>query len=317
MIKQILLDKNAKTSQNNINRMVEDIKSKKELGFLDSEVIKKRLLERVQKNPFFGQLISSGDKYERIKKSRYFKNAFKEIRKELHHAHGVFLNKSYFQKQKLLNQMEEHLKKTGKIDKEAIALHQKIIQTHLSTRERIKSYGEIYTDIFKITGKPKKVLDLASGLNPLSYPWMNIAELKYVASELNHQDVQFLQKYFDIVRKYSKMRGNAFKMDLLEIEDKKAAQNVVKEHPEVKDNDVCFLFKTLPTLEKSKKNISKDLLQWVPTKWVVVSFSSKSMHKGMNIAKARQEWFEKILKGLKYNYKLVNSENEVFYVIKK
>ena len=45
-----------------------------------------------------------------------------------------------------------------------------------SIKERVPILDGFYQKIFAITGQPKTIIDWACGLNPLSWPWMNLPE---------------------------------------------------------------------------------------------------------------------------------------------
>ncbi|MFN2138329.1 MAG: 16S rRNA methyltransferase, partial [Candidatus Promineifilaceae bacterium] len=45
------------------------------------------------------------------------------------------------------------------------------LESHLSTRERLPIMRAFYEQIFAVTGRPSRLLDLACGLNPLALPW--------------------------------------------------------------------------------------------------------------------------------------------------
>ena len=102
-------------------------------------------------------------------------------------------------------------------------------------------YREMYDSIFKVTGKPKRILDMSSGLNPLSHIWMEVEELRYLASELSKKDVQFIQDYFNMIRKYSKVNGKAFDLDLLKLKDKEFGEKILKEHPELEKTEIKII----------------------------------------------------------------------------
>ena len=46
-----------------------------------------------------------------------------------------------------------------------------------STKERIDYYPKIYSEIFRIAGKPGIIADLGCGVNPFSFPYMNLKKL--------------------------------------------------------------------------------------------------------------------------------------------
>ena len=78
--------------------------------------------------------------------------------------------------------------------------HDRILVLHRSTRERMDFYPILYDRIFAIIGKPKSILDLGCGMNPLSLPYMELRGVKYLAAELTKEDTDFLQRYFDKVK---------------------------------------------------------------------------------------------------------------------
>ncbi|MBU1103950.1 MAG: hypothetical protein KJ600_05325 [Nanoarchaeota archaeon] len=255
--------------------LIEEIKNKKELKSLNSDFvgsITKELLE--------GKKINIDKKSER-------KKIIKEVRSILHAVYGVFKKSKYTKKEKLLKDISS-LKDT--------AGHNKILELHRSTKERLEYYPSVYEKIFAITGKPKSILDLGCGLNPLSYPYMRL-KTEYYATELTEEDSKFIQSYFDKL----KIKGKAYSLDLTRINTLPPA-------------DVCFLFKLLDTLETLKRDITKTIFEQLQTKWVVASFPLKTIGGRKNISKRRLVWFEKIIKDCKYE--TFEIPNEVFYVIK-
>jgi len=97
--------------------------------------------------------------------------------------------------------------------------------------------------------------------------------------------------------------GKAFKLDLTQIEQKL---------PKV---DVCFIFKVVDALETIQWDITPFLLARIQAKWIVVSFSTRSLGGRRPIAAEKRAWFERLLTS--YNYEQFEIPNEVFDVIKK
>ena len=151
---------------------------------------------------------------------------------------------------------------------------------------KYKRDGRAYDMIFEITGKPKSVLDLGCGYSPL---YFSFKDIKYYYADIGHD--------------YIKDKGFIF--DLLNDDYNKL--------PEV---DVVFLFKVLESLEFFKRNISKEVISRLKAKYIVVSFDKKSLSGG-EIKKKGRIWFRIMLRELKLNYKTLDYENEIFFVIKK
>ena len=277
-----------------ISEIIFEVKKKKVLSSLSDKFIKSLIVDFFEKYP---QIEKNLEKHPKFLKSKDFKFLLKEIRKRLHAVYGIFI---LYKKD--LNILKNHLEKTKKLDSKALDIHQKILLSHKSSAERFDSYDFVYESIFDITGKPDKILDLACGLNPLSFPWMHLKKVFYYAYELTEDDSKFIQDYFDSMKNYSGLKGKALAMDLLNLE----------KLPKV---DVCFLFKVLDSLEDIKKNYSEMLLKKIPADFIVVSFPTMSIG-GKNRIKQRG-WFFRLLRKLNYSAKTFEIENEIFYVIKK
>ena len=232
-------------------------------------------------------------KHNKPLKSKEFDILLKDIRKKLHEVYGIF-NLSDVK----LDDLKRKLK--GEISGDVIEEHRKLLVCHRSSKERIDDYSFIYDKIFSITGKPRSILDLACGLNPLSFPFMELKKVDYFAYDVSTKDCKFLKDYFSLMKKFG-LNGKAVAVDLLH----------VGKMPKV---DVCFLFKVLDSLEALERNYSYELFKKIDAKFVVVSFSMKSIG-GVSKLKKRN-WFINFLEKEKYSYESFETGNEVFYVVK-
>ena len=72
-----------------------------------------------------------------------------------------------------------------------------ILAMHASTAERIPYLETFYQDLFQATGQPEILIDLACGMNPLTFPWMNLPTTpKYFAYDIIQPRVGFLNAFF-------------------------------------------------------------------------------------------------------------------------
>ncbi|MBI5871673.1 hypothetical protein HZB88_01155 [archaeon] len=223
---------------------------------------------------------------------------FKTARKMMHDVYGVFKEKGFEKRMKLLERIK------GMDDKEG---HLSILKLHKSSKERIQYYGFVYRKIFGITGKPSSIIDVGCGLNPLSIPFMGPDKegLRYCALELTEEDAGFLQAYFDKMG----INGTAVALDLLDL-------NEVKEFCRRKGrSDVCFMFKLLDTLETEEQGISKWLIEAVDAKWVAASFSTRTLGGKGRISEKRLVWFRRLIEGFRcFEFDIMN---EKFFVCSK
>ncbi len=243
--------------------LIKKLKEKKELKDIDISFISHRIDEYIKDNNLEEKFNSLG-----FFRTSSYKKMFKDLRKKLREVYGIFRAKSFME--------------------------------NPSIKERLVYYKEIYYKIFSITGKPKKILDLGCGLNPLSYEYLG-CKPHYYACDISKEDVKKVKEFF----KKKKINGEAFDFNLVDGNYSKL--------PKV---NVCFLFKTLESLEQIKRDISGPILKSLDCDWIAVSFSRKSMT-GKRIKKSGRAWFRSVLKKLKLYYRVFDVGNEMFFIIKK
>lgn len=265
------------------NQLIQEIKKKKELSELDNKFVKEELDRFFKREP----KILKNLKEQTNPKAKDYKIVVKEVRAKLRRSYGLF-------------RVEKETKKLKQLAKEK--KYAEILKTHSSTKERLSFYDQLYQRIFKITGKPKVILDLGAGLNPLSYGLMK-TKVEYYAYDLSKEEVKVINQFF----KDKKINGKARILDLLEIEK-------VKKLPKA---DVAFLFKMTDVLDKGKGHkTSEEIIKAIPTKFVVISFPTLTMS-GKPMNHPRRGWIELMCKRLGYDLKVLEFSNELFYVIKK
>jgi len=165
-------------------------------------------------------------------------------------------------------------------------------------KERAEFNKEVYEKIFSLTKKPKKILDLGCGLNPLNFPYKDI---EYLATDIDKGILKKVKKYF----KKNKIKGNVFYLDLNNIENLKKVKKV----------EMVFLFKVLDIFNRKKKIIA-EILKSLKTKWIIISFATKTIS-GKKMRNPKRKWFENILRKLAYKYTTLRFYNEIFYIVKK
>ena len=294
---------NKSIDDSKINALVEDVKKKKEIAGVKEEFIVNEIIKYLKQNSRALAKIIESKSHNELKRSKEYKKIIKEIRKVLHKVTGAYQTGNIKDRDKLLKELENSLKNNNFND--FIEIHKKLLSTNTSTRERLEIYPALYKEIFSITGIPKSILDLGAGINPVSFPWFNFGSIEYYVYELNKNDCKFLEKYFDLMKKHTNLKGKAEVLDLLKIKE------VI-----FPKTDICFLFKVLEPLELSTKHkISEELLKKIKSRFIVVSFATRTMAKrAMNYEK--RGWFEKMLQRNGYKFDNIIKENETFYIIR-
>jgi len=184
-----------------------------------------------------------------------------------------------------------------------------ILQKHMSTRERLPHYREVYERLFNGFENEKElnVLDLGSGINGFSYKFMP-KKTCYIGIEAVGQLVQLMNYYF----KTRGLNAMALHESLFSIEKIKKYLN------QIKGRKIVFLFKVLDSLEMIERDYSKKLLnEIVPlADRVVVSFATRSMIKKEKF-KVNRKW---IVEFIKENFKILDdfeTGNERYIVFMK
>jgi len=231
--------------------LVDDVLKKRELSSMDP-IIVQQYIDSFFKTHHKTKIKYDTVPYHQFKRSAEYEYLLKTVRSKLRLVYGMF------QKNKKLR---EKLLKTLNSPNQ-IAIHKDILRTHQSTKERLPYYQNLYSRLFDFTGIPNSILDIASGLNPLSIPFMHCTP-EYIAIELNSIDCDYLNTFF----KKIKYNGSAHPID-------------VAHHPEkIKkfSADVCFMFKTLDSLEEMQPKIVPILLKNIKSTQCIASFSTKTL----------------------------------------
>jgi hypothetical protein len=107
-----------------------------------------------------------------------------------------------------------------------------------------------------------------------------------------------------------KINGEVKQIDLLK-ENNEGIANLSK------DFDITFLFKALDSLESIKRNSSRELLKSLESKFIVVSFATKSIGGNKEIKKSKRNWFTKAIAQFGFKVSTFEIPGEMFYVLGK
>jgi len=242
------------------------------------------------------QLKNLMNKQELIKKITSKKEFSRLPEKDVLLAFKKFDNKNYVDEEKV-KLTRALLRKvfSGFTSRKLLSLKDKssewILRKHLSTRERLSYYKQIYKK-FLINfdfGTGITVFDLGAGVNGFSFIYLReeIENVDYIGIEAIGQLSELMNSYF----KKNKFKAKAMHMSLFELEELK---KIIKRP---KTQKIVFLFKTLDSLEMMERDYSKKLLkQIVPlVDLVVVSFATRSMVKRKKF-KVKRNWIANFVK---------------------
>ncbi len=175
------------------------------------------------------------------------------------------------------------------ISKKLLSLKNKdeewILRKHISTRERLPYYEEIYKRIFNGI-REASVIDLGAGINGFSYIFFK-REIDYISIESVGQLVELTNHYF----RQNKLNASAIHLSLF---DKEKIKEMIRKK---KKPRIILLFKVIDALEAIKRDYSKELIsEIVPlADKIVVSFATKSLGRREKF-QAKRNWIENFIK---------------------
>ncbi|MBI4441536.1 hypothetical protein HY639_05190 [Candidatus Woesearchaeota archaeon] len=277
--------------------IVRAIQAKKEISAIDESWIRERLQLLLEKRKAIHLKMQQARDFRQFSRSGEYEALLKAVRADLHAVYGTF-QRQVHARRKAFNELRgayEHK------DTRIMALHEKILSTHTSTRERLPFYPTIYKRIFAKTGIPRTLLDVSCGLNPFSYPWMGM-DGTYHATEVTREDCEMVRQYFA----FAHITGSVTQLDILK--DCSALKTFRA--------DVCFLWKLLDTLEYYRRDISKELLPVIRAPTLIVSFSTRTLT-GKPMRKTRRMWFEQFCTDQEWLLDTEECANELFYIVKR
>jgi 16S rRNA (guanine(1405)-N(7))-methyltransferase len=262
-----------------VDEAIDLILKKKELAGISKDVALKEIRRNL--TPKVADLIR-----QKRFKSEEFRIFLKKVRAQLRRQFGAFNNPT-------INRAELIKKKD----------YNGLLLSHKSSRERMPYYKEVYSKIFEKIKKPASIIDIGCGFNPLSIEYMEIKPEKYLALDINENDLKIINEYFS----QKKISGSARVFDA----------TLLSSYSFLENYDSCFAFKVFEILERTKSHrLTEDIISRIPSKNIIASFSTKTLS-GAPMSKNRRIWFEVMCKRLGYSIESFKIPNEIFYILKK
>jgi len=195
------------------------------------------------------------------------KEVDKNARRVLHQMTGAFMTRQQLKKG------EAFMRAYAEGDRDALG---EALKLHASTRERLNGIDDFYRQLFEITGKPNRILDLACGLNPL---YLGDKGYSVYGVDVHGEMAGFVDEW-----------ANLCGWDV----DVKCA-DLLYETPSV-PCDLALLFKLLPVLEQQEKGSAVRLLSEIPCRFRAATFPVRTLGgRGVGMERHYSDWFEKNL----------------------
>lgn len=232
------------------------------------------------------------------------KDLEKAVRNKMHQVWGAYAKKKNLVKLSQTIQTCTNNSKPSILSKQNNILKKcllPVLKLQTSTDERINILDEYYKKIFEITGKPKTLFEPACGLNALTYFWMGEG-VKYVGYDVDQRQIDFVNQIFvdcGVDNRAQVMLGDIFEEKYIEA-------------------DITMFLKVLILLERQKKGSSLNMIQKCKSKYVVVSFPTRTISgKKKKMREYYKKYFMELIDGQGWKVEIFDFENEVVFVVEK
>ncbi len=260
-----------------------------------------RVVDAVRNSPKYGRVcddIVRRIAADEIAKGQKTRQAVKAVKSKLHQVGGAYLGAMDY------DRWLEALKRTGnppETDKLKKA-SRLIIRNHASTRERLPILDEFYARTLADIAPVRSVIDVACGLNPLTIPWMPLAEdAAYYAYDIYDDMVAFINGFLRLVG----IDGYAEARDLTNFVPPERAQ-------------LALILKTLPCLEQIDRFAGLRLLEELHADYVLVSFPVRSLGGfDKNMRANYESHFNDLLAGKHWTYNRFEFATELAFLVDK
>lgn len=232
-------------------------------------------------------------------KGKSFKETVKSVKNKLHQVGGAYQPRQ-MDYDLWLRQLREA---AASGDEDALrSACTRIMSHHTSTKERLDFIDEFYRQIFTVVNKPASIIDIACGLNPLAFPWMDLPKkTRYLAVDVYQDMTGFLNGFFQA----AEVNGSAETSDVIEFEQPGHV-------------DLALVLKTIPCLEQVDKLAGKKLLERIDANTLIVSFPARSLggrSKGM--VENYEAHFLELISEKSWGVKKLMFPNELVFIVEK
>jgi len=190
---------------------------------------------------------------EELPRARNVDDAVKRVKRRLHQAVGAFRGAA--RPPALAAAWNGRLE-----DPEFRVACADAMRGHASTRERLPYLDTFFVDIWSVTGRPHRLLDLGCGLNPLALPWMGLGSATYEAIDVDERPLATVREFLALVDQPHRVTHG----DLVAV-------------PTPESADVALLLKLVTTLDRQDPSAAARLVGGLDVRYAVVSFTTRTL----------------------------------------
>lgn len=268
----------------------------------DSESNLRELVRAILASPKYGNVsedfIANIGSRE-LAKRRSLKEAVKATKNKLHQVGGAYLD-GRANYALWIDELKESSRSSDRED--LLRVCSRIMKYHSSTRERLRVLEEFYTTTLADLPPIRTILDIACGFNPLSIPWMPLAEdARYYAYDIYRDMTSFLSEFIGIVG----VRGGAEVCDVIE-------------SPPARRADLALVLKIVPCLEQVDKSAGLKLLDVLNADRLLVSFPVYSLcGRGKGMAINYEDSFHNLVAEKNWEIRQFEFDTELAFLVTK
>jgi len=234
---------------------------------------------------------------QELGRSRGQKEAVKETRKKLHNIVAPYLGDPDFARAEI--ELEKAIRSGDEVEIKTTCA--RLLSEHASTLERQPILDQFYRQLFSVTGAPEVILDLACGLNPLSFPWMGLPKsVRYYAYDLNRPRLALIHKFFTLLG----MGAYGESRDILLT-------------PPTETADVAFFFKEAHRFEQRQKGCNLAFWQALNVHYLLVSLPTASLSGRHNLLDQQRRLVYDTCQGQPWKISEILFDTEIVFCIDK
>jgi len=219
------------------------------------------------------------------------------VRQKLHNLVAPYLGDPDYAE--LLDSLRDLPPELGSADVRQFCLQ--VLNAHSSTRERIPVDEEFYREIFRFTGTPRTIMDVACGLNPFALPWMHLqSDTRYLAYDLHQPRVDLINAFLAHVGQ----NGSAIHQDILVDPPKVPA-------------DVVFFFKEAHRFDQREHGCNRSFLRKLPAKYILLSLPTVSLTGRRSMLDQDRRLVEAACDGQGWQVSELLFDSEIVFCIRK
>jgi 16S rRNA (guanine(1405)-N(7))-methyltransferase len=234
---------------------------------------------------------------QELPRHRSVKDALDAVRRKLHNIVAPYLGDPDYPAAESTLEKAFASKDQAAIRKACMS----ILVAHASTRERLEILAEFYPRLFTLTGQPDVILDLACGLNPLTFPWMGLPmTVRYHAYDIHSPRIDLINHFFSL-------QGLT---PLAQVQD------ILVTPPQV-EADIAFIFKEIHRLDQRQPGCNRNLWQAIRARWLLVSVPPTNLTGQHHLANGYRLLVHKMIEGLSWQVVELSFKNELVFCIHK